>query len=366
MRIGLDLRMLSGGSGISRYIEEISQAILATDKVNDYVLFFRNTEQAAPYKDFGKKIVITGIPHYSMSEQLRFPGILKQEKLDLVHFPHFNVPILYQGKFVVTIHDLTHTKFPGRKKSHIFHRLAYNAVMSAAIKKSEKIIAVSQSTKNEILEHFGVEPAKIRVIYEGINKSYSLLDKDQAFEKASNRFKITKPYILYVGVWRRYKNLPNLVKSFDLLKKEGIDAELVLVGDEDPFYPEIRGEITKSENLSDIKILGRVSDEDLNYLYNGASLFVLPSMSEGFGLTALEACATGTAIACSDIPTLREVLGQAADYFDPNNVENMADVMINILHNEKHGEELANLGLRRAGHFSWGKAAEETINLYNE
>jgi hypothetical protein len=140
MRIGLDLRMLSGGSGISRYIEEISQAILATDKVNDYVLFFRNTEQAAPYKDFGKKIVITGIPHYSMAEQLRFPGILKKEKLDLVHFPHFNVPILYRGKFVVTIHDLTHTKFPGRKKSHIFHRLAYNAVMSAAIKSQKKLL----------------------------------------------------------------------------------------------------------------------------------------------------------------------------------------------------------------------------------
>jgi glycosyltransferase involved in cell wall biosynthesis len=239
-------------------------------------------------------------------------------------------------------------------------------VLASAIRKSDGIIAVSQSTKREILEYFGVEPSKISVIYEGINKSYGLVDKDKAFAQVTQRFNINKPYILYVGVWRRYKNLPNLARAFDRLKERKIDAQLVLVGEEDPFYPEIKEQITSSKYLSDIKILGRVSDEDLNLLYNAASLFVLPSLAEGFGLTAVEAANCGVPIAASDIPTLREVLGQAAEYFDPGNVENMADVIMNIVRNPTRGEELANLGLKRASNFSWRKAAEETIKVYEE
>jgi glycosyltransferase involved in cell wall biosynthesis len=366
MRIGLDLRMSDGGSGIGRYMTEISHAILDMDHDNQYVLFFRNESQAESYRQYGHKIVIADIPHYSFAEQVKFPRILSKENLDLVHFPHFNVPIWYSKPFVVTIHDLTHTRFPGRKKSHFFHRLAYNAVLASAIKKSEKIIAVSESTKKEILEYFGVTADKIHVVYEGINRNYHVIDKDKAIAEVNNRFKITKPYILYVGVWRRYKNLPNLVRAFDLLKAEGVDADLVLVGEPDPFYPEIKEKILDSKHATDIKMLGRVSDEDLNYLYNACSLFVLPSLAEGFGLTALEAAATGVPIAVSDIPTLREVLGQAAEYFDPENVENIVDVVLNILHNEARGEELANLGLKRAAQFSWHKAAEETVKVYKE
>lgn len=366
MRIGLDLRMVDGGSGIGRYISEISHSILEQDSENEYVLFFRNAEQSMAYRKYNVKTVIEDIPHYSLTEQTRFSRILKKENLDLVHFPHFNVPLWYNGAFVVTIHDLTHTKFPGRKKSHFFHRLAYNTVLASAIKKSKKIIAVSESTKNEILEYFGVTGGKITVVYEGINKNYHMVDKSEAVANVSNRFKITKPYILYVGVFRRYKNLPNLARAFDLLKDKGVDAQLVLVGQEDPFYPEIKEQILNSKHVVDIKMLGHVSDEDLNLLYNGCSLYVQPSLAEGFGLTTLEAAATGVPIAASDIPTLREILGQGAEYFDPENVENMVDVMINILHNEQHGEQLANLGLKRAANFSWTKAGLETIKVYKE
>ncbi len=366
MKIGLDLRMLDGGSGISRYISELSHEILKQYQTHDYVLFFRNASQSESYKQYNKKIVVADIPHYSLAEQTKFPRILAKENLDLVHFPHFNVPVLYNKPFVVTIHDLTHTKFPGRKKSRILYRIGYNAVLSSAIKKSARIIAVSQSTKKEVLEYFGIAADKISVVYEGVNKSYKLVDKDKAFEYVTNRFKIGKPYILYVGVWRRYKNLPNLAKAFDLLKAEGLDAQLVLAGEEDQFYPEIRQQVLASKHSADIIIPGRVSDEDLNYLYNACSLFVLSSLAEGFGLTGLEAANCGVPIACSDIPTLREVLGQAAEYFDPGNVENMKDVMANILQNPSRGEELANLALKRSGQFSWKKAAEETIKVYEE
>jgi glycosyltransferase involved in cell wall biosynthesis len=364
MRIGLDLRMLGGGSGIDRYITELTHEVLKQDKKNEYVLFFRGADKSADYKQYGHKTVIADIPHYSFAEQFKWPGILKKEKLDLVHFPHFNVPIMYRKPFVVTIHDLTHTLIPGKKKSRFFHRLAYRMVFNAAIKNSKKIIAVSESTKKDILDRFHIAPQKIQVVYEGFNQAYKMVDKDEAFKEVSAQFGIKKSYILYVGVWRRYKNVNQLAKAFDKLIDKGLDLELVLVGEPDKFYPEIEQEVYSTEHKDKIKPLGRVSDEDLNLLYNAATLFVLPSLMEGFGLTALEAAVTGTPVSCSDIPTLREILGQAAEYFDPNNLDNMTDVLYGLLQKPERLEELANLGLRRANFFSWKKAAEETINLY--
>jgi hypothetical protein len=364
MRIGIDLRMVGGGSGIDRYISELSHEILTLDKKNEYVLFFRGADKSADYKKYGHKIVIANIPHYSFAEQIKLPFILRKEKLDLIHFPHFNVPILYRRPFVVTIHDLTHTLFPGKKKSHFFHRLAYNLVFNSAIKRARKIIAVSQSTKREILEHFNVDQNKIQVVYEGFDAIYGIMDKQEAFAKVANKFGITKPFILYVGVWRRYKNLPMLAQAFDKLKEQGLDLELVLAGSPDPFYPEIKDHISRIMNHESVITPGRVSDEDLKFLYNASILFVLPSLMEGFGLTALEAAACGVPIACSDIPTLREIMGQGAAYFDPNNLDNMVEVLSGVLKNDQHLEELANLSLSRSKYFSWKQAGEETIEIY--
>ncbi|OGE82178.1 MAG: hypothetical protein A3B10_02200 [Candidatus Doudnabacteria bacterium RIFCSPLOWO2_01_FULL_44_21] len=364
MRIGLDLRMLGGGSGIDRYITELTQQVLKLDRNNQYVLFFRNAESAEGHKSFGQKIVIVDIPHYSLAEQFRLPAILNKEKLDLVHFPHFNVPIFYRKPFVVTIHDLTHTLFPGRKKSHFFHRLAYRLVFAHALSSAKKIIAVSAATKQQILDYYSVSAQKIEVVYEGFKSNFGMIDKQTAFEQVSKKFGITKPYILYVGVWRRYKNLPILSKAFEQLRSMGFELQLVLAGEIDQNYPEIRNQITDNRYHDSIIMPGRVSDEDLNLLYNAATLFVLPSLMEGFGLTALEAAACGVPIACSDIPTLREILGSGAEYFDPNNLRNIVDVLSGLLGNSKRLEELANLALSRSKHFSWKEAAAQTIKAY--
>jgi glycosyltransferase involved in cell wall biosynthesis len=366
MRIGLDLRMLGGGSGISRYIHELTRQILMQDKANGYVLFFNRLDDATrqEYSQYGHRMVETGISHYSWQEQVLLPGMFSKEKLDLLHVPHFNAPLLYRGKFVVTIHDLTHTRFPGKKFSHSLHRLAYQLVILNAAKRSSKIIAVSESTKSEIMGHYNVPPSKIQVAYEGHKDIYKVMDRDAAWAKISQKFSLERPFLLYVGVWRRYKNLPALAQVFDRLVQEGQDYDLVLAGDQDPHYPEIREQVMGIRNAERIKALGRVSDEDLSYLYNACRLFVLPSLAEGFGLTALEAAACGVPIAASDIPTLREVLGQGAEFFDPENLDNMHDVIKATLENPRRLEELANLALARSKHFSWKQAAEETIKIY--
>lgn len=366
MKIGLDLRMIDGGSGISRYITELTQQILTLDKTNQYVLFFNELtpQLKSIYEKFGHPMIETKIKHYSMAEQLSFVSVLNKENLDLVHFPHFNAPVLYGKKFVVTIHDLTHTKFPGKKTTHMLHRAAYNLTMLNAIKRSNKIIAVSASTKSEVQEYFKVDSNKIQVVYEGYNDAYKVLDREVAQKHVKEKFGVTKPYLLYVGVWRRYKNLPALANVFNRLVDQGLDIELVLAGEQDPFYPEISSQVLGIPHKDRIKAVGRVSDEDLNFLYNGCRMFVLPSLAEGFGLTALEAGACGVPIACSDIPTLREVMGQGAEFFDPYNEDNMLDIIGNVISNEHRLEELANAALARSKHFSWKQAAEETIKVY--
>jgi glycosyltransferase involved in cell wall biosynthesis len=364
MKIGLDLRMIGGGSGIDRYITELSHEILKQDKTNKYVLFFRGVDKSTDYINYGHEIVIADIPHYSLAEQLKLPKILNQHNLDLVHFPHFNIPVLYRRPFVVTIHDLTHTLFPGRKKSHLLHRIAYRAIFRNAIMRSQKIIAVSNATKQAILNHFKVNPEKITTVYEGFKSIYSMMDKEAAFAKVSNSFGINKRYILYVGEWRRYKNIPALARAFDKLKGRGLDLQLVLAGKPDPYYPEIKEQVLAIKHKDDLVMPGRVTDEELYWLYNGADAFVLPSLIEGFGLPPLEAAACGTPSILSDIPALREIMGQGAEYFDPENVDNMTDVLYNLLTNPIRLEELANLALSRSKHFSWKNAGEETIKVY--
>ncbi len=373
MRIGLDLRMIGGGSGIDTYISELSHQILEQDKHNQYVLFFRSQALSEPFKHHNQEIVIADIPHYSVAEQLEFPSVLRRANLDLVHFPHFNVPLFYRKPFVVTIHDLTHTLIPGKKKSHFLHRLAYRAVFANAVRKAKKIIAVSQSTKKQIVDFYGgLAPqrsalsARISVVYEGFKQLYSMMDKEEAFNKVAQKFGITKPFLLYVGVWRRYKNLPMLAQAFDKLREQGIDMELVLAGSPDSFYPEIEEQVMGIKHKDSIKAVGRVSDEDLKLLYNASTLFVLPSLMEGFGLTALEAAACGVPVVCSDIPTLREVMGQGAEYFDPENLDNMTEVLHGVLTKKERLEELANLSLSRSKHFSWKQAGAETIAVYGE
>jgi alpha-1,3-rhamnosyl/mannosyltransferase len=151
---------------------------------------------------------------------------------------------------------------------------------------------------------------------------------------------------------------------FDRLVDSGLDLDLVLAGEPDPFYPEIKEEVMAAGHKDRIKALGRVSDDDLKYLYNACLAFVLPSKTEGFGLTALEAAACGAPVICSDIPTLREVMGQGAEFFDPDNENNMFDVINESVRDPRRLEDLANAGLSRARHFSWKQAAEETIKVY--
>ncbi len=369
MRIGIDCRMAGTGEGIARYVEELVRSLSKIDSQNDYFLllherananFIRRRGQNAKFQN-----VLINSDYYSWAEQTKFIAELRRLRLDLVHFSSFNVPIFYPGKFVVTIHDIIHHLYPGKKKAHLLHRFAYRLVINSAVRRAAKIIAVSQGTRQDIVKTFHIEPEEIAVIYEGVDERFFQRVPLSKIQEIKEKYEISEPYLLFVGVWRQYKNLPRLAQAFDIIKdRQGFSGQLVLAGKIDPFYPEIRRAVLGTKFAQDIKALGYVSDEDLLALYQGAAAFVLPSLIEGFGLIGAEAQASGVAVVASDIPVLREVLGEGAMYFNPKNVGDIAEKISTVLSDNELRLKLELNGLARVKKYTWEEAARKTLKVY--
>jgi len=242
MRIGIDARFFGSiGKGLGRYTQKLIENLENIDGENHYFVFLRrkNWDEYQPRsKNFTK--VLADVPWYTLREQIQMPKIIEKCGPDLVHFPHFNIPYSYGGKFVVTIHDLILFRYPTRRAStlsapaYFLKKKAYNRVIARAIEKSEKIIAVSQHTKNDILENFKVDPEKIRVTYEGVDVAEK--PPRENAETILGKYGIMRPYILYIGNAYPHKNLERLVLAFREVSKKHPGLHLVLAGQEDYFY----------------------------------------------------------------------------------------------------------------------------------
>ena len=244
MRIGIDARMYSTEfTGIGRYVYELVRHLLEMDEKNEYVLFMNQPVYEAfeaPNKRVHK--VLVNAHHYSLKEQTLYLWTLYRAKLDLMHFTHFNAPIFYRRSSIVTIHDLTLSFFPGKKMNSAFYRFAYNLVLKAAVRNSKRIIAVSENTKADLVNITHVSPSKVEVIYEGVGEEFGPRGDTELQEEVAKKYSITKEFLLYTGVWRGHKNLVNLIRAFALIREgtEGFDLQLVITGEEDPYYPEVK------------------------------------------------------------------------------------------------------------------------------
>lgn len=371
MRIGIDCRMYGpeNTTGIGEYIRKLTDQLFELDAENEYVLFF-NEPAFSIYQPPSKKIkkVRANVYWYSWKEQLIFPFILLKENVDLMHFPHFNVPVLYFKKFVVTIHDITPKLFPGPKvKASLFRLFAYMLVFKYAVLRSKRIITISQHSKENIIRHFNASPKKISVIYLGFNSNIKPTSDHDVIKHLKKRNNITKKYILYVGVWRDHKNIPGLVSAFEILKRDyNLDIQLVITGMYNSQYPEIKRSIEESLYHEDIILPGFVPEEDLGPLYSGAEAFVLPSFCEGFGLVAIEALLCQTPVAGSNTTSLPEVLGDSALYFDPGNPHDMASVIYKLVSEPHTRELLKKRASKIVSFYQWSKTAEQTYKIYTE
>jgi glycosyltransferase involved in cell wall biosynthesis len=372
MKIGIDCRMYSSAfTGIGRYVHELTDRLFEIDRENEYVLFFNEPEfeKFQPKSPRVKKVLVNA-RHYSMAEQWKFLRILNREKLDMMHFTHFNAPILYRRPFVVTIHDLTLSFYPGKKMNSPAYRIAYQLTLGHAVKKAEKVIAVSRNTSKDLQKLFKVPAEKIAVIYEGVGSNFKRVEESAAqTQKIKAKYHLDKPYLLYTGVWRSHKNLTNLLEAFYILKNEyGFDGYLVITGRQDPLYaPEIVDKAMSLQLEPDVIFTGLVADEDLIPLYNGALMYVFPSLYEGFGLPPLEAMACGIPVAASNTSCIPEICGEGnAIFFNPMNVRNMAEKIFEVISRKSLREELIRRGLERVKFFSWDKMAQETLKIYKQ
>lgn len=353
----------SAQTGIGIYIEHLVRNLLEIDRRNFYKIFLMEPEFGGfEIAQNNVEKIKVGSRWYGWREQLVLPWQMAGRGINLMHFPHFNVPIFYRGKFITTVHDLTPLYFPGRKMGGSWLRKkAFNFVFGNAVRKAKKIIAVSDYTKNDLIKNFLVDNKKIKVVYEGIKKMKSGAKIDLS------RYGIRGSYILYVGVWRQHKNLVGLIKAFDvLIKKYNMDLQLVLVGTEDPYYPEIRKTWEKVGLGNRIVAPGFLKDDEIASFYQNASLFVVPSFAEGFGFVALEAASMGTPVVSSNTASLPEVLGDGAVYFNPYDIDDMARKMRVVLLDADLRNKLIFRAFENIKKYDWQKMTQETLKLYEE
>lgn len=368
MRIGIDARFFGPvGKGLGRYVERLVENLEKLDKNNEYVIFLRkeNWDYYTPkFSNFKK--VLADYRWYSLKEQIMMPLVIYREKLDLVHFPHFNIPVFCPTKLVATIHDLILLQFPTPRATTLgpllykIKYLAYRIVIGLGLRRAKKVITVSECTKKELVKFFKINPGKIEVTYEACDGvEYGQLKIPE--KKNLVKFGITKPYLLYVGNAYPHKNLDGLLKIFPRLN---LDCQLVLVGKEDYFYKRMKGEIRGTPIEKRVVFTEFVSEATLADLYRNAQLYVFPSFVEGFGLPGLEAMSYGLPLVASNSSCLPEIYGDAAVYFDPKNEEDIIEKIKFVWSDEPTRERLVAAGLEQVKKYSWQRLAEKTLQIY--
>lgn len=370
MRIGIDARFFGPvGKGLGRYVERLVENLEKIDKENEYIIFLRkeNWDYYTPKVSNFKK-VLADYPWYSLKEQTMMPLAIRREKLDLVHFPHFNIPIFCPVKFVATIHDLILLQFPTPRATTLgpllykIKYLAYRIVIGLGLRRAEKVITVSECTKKELVKFFKTDPKKIEVTYEACDGvEYGQLKIPE--KKNLAKFKITKPYLLYVGNAYPHKNLEGLLKIFPKLN---LGCQLVLVGKEDYFYKRMKKEIRGKPIEKDVVFTEFVSEATLADLYRNARLYVFPSFVEGFGLPGLEAMSYGLPVVASNSSCLPEIYGEAAVYFNPKSENDIVEKIRFAWNDESARKKLVAAGFEQVKKYQWGRLAEETLQIYND
>ncbi len=368
MKIGIDCRMMGlKHAGIGRYVENLVTELLKIDRENEYVLFTRKEfTQKTRFQYPNVKFVAAEIPHYSLREQFLLPGLIAREKVELMHFPHFNVPIFYSGRFVITVHDLIKHTSRGMATTtrnpliYWLKYLGYKVVFGLAVRRASRILVPSRYVKSELAGEYHLPLEKIVVSYEGVDTKIS------NFKEALKKYNIKKPYLLYVGSVYPHKNIERLVEAARSLQPTDYSLQLVIVCGRSVFWEKLKKKIEEMGAEEIVNLVGFVPDEELSTIYRQAEAFIFPSLSEGFGLPGLEAMAQGTPVAASDIPVFREIYKEAAIYFNPLSPADMADKIKKLLQDKELRQRLKRQGSELAEGYSWKKMASETLLGYNQ
>lgn len=367
MLISIDARGATwyAGTGIGTYTRQVLRHLLAIDKVNSYYLFWsgRDYETVSSYPNV--KVSISSRKHHRFWEQYYIPDILKNRKINLYHIPQNGIG-LPQNKstlYVATIHDLIPYIMPetvGRG-----YLTKFISQMPHIISSVDMIITVSEWSKKDIMRVFDVPDDKIAVTHLAADDIFAPMDKEVCTSFIKQKYGIDRNMILYLGGFSPRKNVKSILVAFSMIY-EGLskDYKIVIIGsakDDHQFLTKL----AQSLGIGDrVFFTGYVPYEDLPYFYNGADVFVYPSLYEGFGLPILEAISCGTPTITSNVSSIPEVAGDGALLINPFDTEELAKAIVEVLEDSSLKAELISRGFERASFFSWEKTASQTLKIY--
>jgi glycosyltransferase involved in cell wall biosynthesis len=366
VRIAIDARKWRD-YGIGTYVRNLLRHLARLDKTTDFVVLCRQQDRnVAAELGANFRAVIDTSPGYSVREQVTVPLDLRREGIDLFHTPHYVLPPLTPCRSVVTIHDCIHLRFP----QYLPNRLGYvyaRSSMWVATHRSNRVLTVSEASKRDILEYFHIPQSKIEVIYNGIDERFWSPPDPEDIERIRERYQLDGRFVLYAGNIKPHKNLERLIEAFHSLRNHGFeDVKLLIIGDEVSKYATLRRAVHQHKLHKYVRFFGFVPDETLAALYRLASVFVFPSLYEGFGLPPLEAMASGTPVITSNVSSLPEVVGDAAVLIDPYRSDSIASAMERVLSDAQLRGDLRARGLQRAREFSWDHTARRVRAIYDE
>ncbi|MEJ0072812.1 MAG: glycosyltransferase family 1 protein [Candidatus Saccharibacteria bacterium] len=358
MKIVIDAR--ESGTTTGRYIDKLIEHMhrIGTDHS---VIILTKAERTDFFAGIAPDFVVIQTPfkEFTFNEQIGFRRQLNGLEADLVHFGMVQQPVLYRGRVVTTMHDLTTARFRNPDKDplvYLVKQQIYKWVNKKAARKSDAIIAISQYTKDDVVAFTHTNPDRVHVIYEAADL---ITQKPVPVEGLES-----KQFIMYVGRPTPHKNLGRLIEAFTVLQKARPDLHLVLAGKKDANY-ERHARYVYEHDVPNVVFTDFISDAQLRWLYEHCKAYVFPSLSEGFGLPGLEAMMHGAPVVSSNATCLPEVYGEAASYFDPLDISDMAAKIGEVLEDPVLREDLIDKGKKQAAKYSWDRMAEQTLAIYD-
>lgn len=361
MKVAIDAREMVGSiAGKGRYVAELVKAIAVLDKTNTYYLYTKQPITVSLPENM-QQVLIGGAPGL---KQVWLALDAKKRDCDILFAPTGYLPLVFSLiPSVVTIHDLALFVTKDAKPA-LKTYIAETLLMRVAITKSKEIIAVSESTKNDLVKIFNIDPQKITVTPLGYD-STTYTPKNQGDETVLKEYKLSPDYLLFLGTLEPRKNIVGILHAYSQLSPElQAKHKLVIGGKKGWFYEEIFATVTALKLEKQVQFLGRVPDEHLPALYRQAKVFVFPSFYEGFGLPPLEALASGTPVISADNSSLPEVIGKGGLLVDPHNISALVDSMKTILTDKEVYKKLKEESVKQAAKFSWSATAQATLSVF--
>ncbi len=333
MKIAFDLRRIKN-PGIGRYMKCLVEAVVESAPEHDYLLILPpGGEEAVVCSGPNVEKITPSLKYYSLREQVDLPRILRRKKIDLLHSPHFNIPLIRVCPTVVTIHDVIYLACREDLPS-LVGRMYYRAMMAAAVRRADRIITDSEYSKRDIQRFFRAEDDRLDVIYPGVDQSIRKNVDSVKLCEVKGRLGIVSPYLIYTGIYKLRKNHAGLLQAFKTFVDRGGDAQLVIAGPMEDGEEMLRGLARRLGVADRVVFTGFVEDDDLPALYSGASVYACPSLYEGFGFTILEAMACGVPVVCSRETSLPEVAGDAALYADARNPQEFGNALYQVFRDQ--------------------------------